>query len=311
MSWDVVRAVVDVGTTSIKLLVAEKIGWAFRTLIDEAEITKLGEGLWPKNVLSRDAMNRSAEVVADFVEAARDEGARDVAVVGTMALRSATNADEFIAKVKKLCGADTKILSGEDEARLSWLAAMSGVNRRDEQSVTAFDTGGGSTDFAFSGKKGEPLRRMSLPIGALKLTEMYFFSDVTSKDIIDEADDDIKKQLKALPQNADTMTSILVGIGGTVLTMASVQELGGMIEDGYVLTLANVTEQLEGYARLGIREKRLIPGLDPKRADVILAGSCIVRAVMETLGAESMIISTRGLRHGIMAEMMAARDSRD
>lgn len=294
-------AVIDIGTNSIKFCVAQKAADGTLDIRKDAnDIARLGEGLRETGRISQEALERNAQSVAQFARQAEEMGAETVFAVGTMALRTAKNAQDFIDRVNELCGLTVKVLPGDEEARLAYLAVLSALPIQDGELVI-FDTGGGSTEFIF-GQGKELDKRFSVNLGAIRITEEYFSDDPVKAGSVEAALKDIKKVFDdAQVQGQPTQ---LVGMGGTVTSMGAVKHKMTSYDpdviQGSTLTLQDVDKQIADYSERTLEERRLIPGLQPKRADVILAGACILKDILTRFGAEDLIISDRGLRHGLL-----------
>jgi exopolyphosphatase/guanosine-5'-triphosphate,3'-diphosphate pyrophosphatase len=307
-----VKAVIDVGTNSVKFLAAEKTGTGVKVLKDAVNVARLGQNLMETGRIAPEALERGAAAVAKFAETARNLGASDIALVGTMALRTAKNTLAFTQRVRDLARLDLRVLPSEEEARLSYVAAASSMDVGGRPLIT-FDTGGGSTEFVY-GRDGVMLKKFSIAAGALWLTERFFKDDPIAPGSLEAAGALIKRDLTAggLDGKADLLVGLvnLVGMGGTVTTLASVKhsmtKYNPEVIQGAVLAAADVAAQIDTYAAKTLEERRRIVGLHPKRADVILAGACIVQAIMETLDVQELTVSDRGLRHGLMYEMMGS-----
>ena len=221
-----------------------------------------------------------------------------------MALRTAKNAAAFIARVKELCGVELKVLSGEEEAQYSYVAVMSGIEGAADADLVTMDTGGGSTEFVF-GTAGKIVRKFSLNVGAVRFTEQYLSQMPVAAEKLAEAQAQIKKELSE--GGVSGPVKFLVGMGGTVTSMASVKHKMAKYDpdviQGSTLTLDDINAQIADYAAKTLDQRREIVGLQPKRADVILAGACIVKAVLELTGAHELTVSDRSLRHGLMYEL--------
>lgn len=300
---DTVKAVIDVGTNSIKFHVAKKKpDGSLETVLDRNDIARLGEGLRETGLIAPEALERNALSVAAFAEKAKELGAVPE-IVGTMALRTAKNAAAFVARVKELTGLDVRIISGEEEARLSYLAVLSGLPLAGGELVT-FDTGGGSTEFVY-GRGAEMERKFSVPLGAVRITEEFFADDPVRPGSVDAA----LKEIRASLTGGGVLGSpaVIVGMGGTVTSLASVkfkmETYDPDVVQGSVLTLAELKDMAAMFASMTLEERKGVTGLQPKRADVILAGTCIVCAILELLGASSFTVSDRGLRHGLAYEL--------
>ncbi len=300
---DTVKAVIDVGTNSIKFHAArKKADGSLETVLDQNDIARLGEGLRETGLIAPEALERNALSVAAFAEKARELGAVPE-IVGTMALRTARNADAFVKRVKELTGLDLKVIPGEEEARLSYLAVLSGLPL-DGGDLVTFDTGGGSTEFVY-GRGAEMLRKFSVPLGAVRITEEFFADDPVRPGSVDAAMEEIRKSLTG--GGVLGSPEVIVGMGGTVTSLASVkfkmETYDPDVVQGSVLTLAELKEMAAMFASMTLEERKGVTGLQPKRADVILAGTCIVCAILELLGASSFTVSDRGLRHGLAYEL--------
>jgi exopolyphosphatase/guanosine-5'-triphosphate,3'-diphosphate pyrophosphatase len=294
-------AVIDIGTNSVKFHLAE-LGSSRRTVVDRAEVTRLGEGVEENGLLGEAAMARTLEAVAGMVDEARRNGAAAIAVVGTAALRKATNADTFVAEAKARSSVLVEVLSGEEEARLAYLAATSVVSD-DAGSIDVFDTGGGSTQFTFGGRSHVD-ERFSVDVGAVRVTERFGLDGAVSPDVVDAALDAIGSDLAVL--DGRPVPEALVGMGGAITNLAAVthglERYDPEVVHGSELDRGEIERQIELYGTRTAEQRRAIPGLQPGREHVILAGACVVQTVLAKLGRQSLTVSDRGLRHGVLLE---------
>jgi exopolyphosphatase / guanosine-5'-triphosphate,3'-diphosphate pyrophosphatase len=296
-------AVIDVGTNSVKFHIgARAADGTWQTVVDRAEVTRLGDGLDEDRRLREEPIERTAEAVAGMVADARREDVLAIAAVGTAGLRIARNAADFVDSVRLRCGVEVEVVSGEEEARLAYRAATSAL-AVDRGPLAVFDTGGGSSQFTF-GRDGRVHDQFSVPVGAVRYTERYGLAGAVGDDVLAEALQAIDHDLAAL--DGRPVPDALVGMGGALTNMAAVKhELSTYDPDvvqGTVLDRREIDRQLELYRTRGADDRRAIAGLQPGRADVILAGACIVRTVITTLGVESLTVSDRGLRHGLLVD---------
>jgi exopolyphosphatase/guanosine-5'-triphosphate,3'-diphosphate pyrophosphatase len=296
-------AVVDVGTNSVKFHVAERdADGHWRPVLDRAELTRLGEGQTPNGEISAEALERTGDAIAAMVEEARRSRARAIALVGTAALRTASNRDRVVEHVRERTGLTVEVLSGEEEARLAYLAVKAGLGL-DRGSLVVFDTGGGSSQFTF-GNGDEVHERFSVPVGAVRYTERFGLDDAVEPEVLAAALEAIGDDLSAL--DGRPQPDALVAMGGAVTNITAVYH--GLatydpdLVQGTVLDRDEVDRQIEMYRVADPEARRSIVGLQPKRADVILAGACIVRTVMDKLGQQTLTVSDRGLRHGLVRE---------
>jgi exopolyphosphatase/guanosine-5'-triphosphate,3'-diphosphate pyrophosphatase len=240
--------------------------------------------------------------IAAMVEEARGHRVRATTAVGTAGLRMAGNRDQVIAAIRDHTGVRVEVISGEEEGRLAYLAVRAGLGAP-EGSLVVFDTGGGSSQFTF-GRGPEVEERFSLPVGAVRHTERFGLAGVVDPSALDDALAAIAADLA--PLDGRPPPDALVAMGGAVTNMTAVK-LGLAAYDpelvqGAVLDRAEVDRQIELYRSRDAEARRVIVGLQPKRAEVILAGACIVRTVMDKLGQQRLTVSDRGLRHGLLID---------
>jgi exopolyphosphatase/guanosine-5'-triphosphate,3'-diphosphate pyrophosphatase len=300
-------AVIDVGTNSVKLHVGERrADGSWQTVSDRAEVTRLGEGLQDTGSLQPEPMRKTAEAVIGMVEEARREGAAEIAAVATAGMRLAENSAELVEAVRERCGVGIEVISGEEEARLAYLAATSALDVGRE-SLVVFDTGGGSSEFTF-GRAGRVEERFSVDVGAARYTERFGLDGVVSDDEIAWALQAIAADLARL--DGRQRPAALVGLGGALTNLAAVRHrLAAYDPDvvqGTVLDRSEIDRQIDLYRSRTAERRREIVGLQPARAEVILAGACIVRTVIDKLDCDELTVSDRGLRHGLLVERFSA-----
>jgi exopolyphosphatase/guanosine-5'-triphosphate,3'-diphosphate pyrophosphatase len=296
-------AAIDVGTNSVKLNVGERLDdGEWRTVVDRSEMTRLGEGIHETGRLGEEAVRRTVDAIAELAEEARRAGAEEIAVVGTAGLRQAVNSDEFLDAVRERAGVLVEVIAGDEEARLSFLAAANALHLGTGR-LGVFETGGGSSQFTF-GEDGRVQERFSLDLGAVPVTERFGLDRAVDEQTVAAAREAIASQLG--PLEGRPPLDVLVGIGGAITNLAGVQLGLDRYEPGRVrgleLGAAEVDRQIELYRTRDAEERRGIRGLQPKRAEVILAGACIVRTVLAKLGRDSLTVSDQGLRHGVLLE---------
>jgi exopolyphosphatase / guanosine-5'-triphosphate,3'-diphosphate pyrophosphatase len=296
-------AVIDVGTNSVKFHVGERAAdGSWTTVVDRAEVERLGEGLSDAHRLSRPAIERTASAIDAMVAEAKREHAVAIAAVGTAGLRIAENRDEFLDAVRERTGVQVEVISGAEEARLAYLAAKAAADL-DEGSLVVFDTGGGSSQFTF-GHGDSVDEQFSVDVGAVRFTERFGLDRVVSEDELARAVDAIAADLERLGDRPTP--DALVGLGGAVTNLAAVKHqlatYDGNVVQGTVLDSEEVARQIELYRSRTTNQRREIVGLQPKRAEIILAGACVVQAVMKKLNRESLVVSDRGLRHGLLVQ---------
>ena len=294
-------AVIDVGTNSVKFHVGERDeDGEWRTVVDRADVTRLGEGLTETGRLEPEPMERTVRAIAGMADEARQDGVEAIAAVGTAGLRLASNSADLLEAVRERSGVEIEVISGDDEARFAYLAATSGLGIGSGSRVV-FDSGGGSTQFTFG--HGELVdERFSLNVGAVRLAERFGLDGTVSDEALAVALDAIAAEFSRLDDRP--VPEILVGMGGTVTNLTAVKH--GLatydpdVVQGTVLDRVEVDRQIELYRTRTVEERREIAGLQPGRAEVILAGACIVRTVLDKLACPALTVSDRGLRHGLL-----------
>ena len=297
------RAVIEVGANSVKFLAARKESGRVEILEDVVRVARLAEGMKDTGLISPGAMERNAALVAEFAARAREMGAEAVAV-GAMGLRAALNAPQFIEKVRELTGLNLRVISGEEEARLSYRAAMSSLPGCGGRGAV-FDTGGGSTEVIW-GEGERLLRAVSLPVGAASVTEEFFSDDPVPASALEAAAGKLKMVLGR--GGVTAAGGPVAGVGGAATTLASVKlglkEYDAGAAGGTTLNLGELGEMAKLFASRTLEERKKIPGLAPDRAGIILAGTAIVTAVLKALEADAFTVSAKGLRHGLMEELL-------
>jgi exopolyphosphatase / guanosine-5'-triphosphate,3'-diphosphate pyrophosphatase len=304
------QAVIDVGTNSVKFHIGEcSADGTWTTIVDRADVTRLGEGIAATGAIAPAAIERTAAALAGMTaEADRlGVGLEAVTAVGTMGLRTASNSHKFLELVKQRCGVAIEIIPGEEEGRLAYLAVQSGLGLGDG-TLVIFDTGGGSSQFTF-GQGARVDRRFSVDVGAVRYTERFRLDQAVSAPILQQVIDDMAADLSVLDDAA--APDALVGMGGAVTNLTAVMlglsKYEPELVQGSVLDRSEIDRQIERYRAFPAADRRQIVGLQPNRAEVILAGACIVLTVMDKLKKASLAVSDRGLRHGLLIDRFGGR----
>ncbi len=317
-----ILAGIDIGTNSIRLIIAESDADAFRELYSARRTTRLGKDLDRTGRLSPDAMERSFSALSEFSAHILRFSACQISAIGTSALRNASNTQEFIEEARRRTGIAISVISGEDEARLTLLGVTSALQGRKMQetgspaSALVIDIGGGSTEFILTNGCDKP-RVQSLPLGAVYLAERYVTSDPPALGEIAALRQAIRMELdraekgrQALPQGAGNRPEKLIGTAGTITTLAAMDQ--GMAYDpgrinGSTLTKSAIDRIVQTLMRSPLSERRTLAGLEPGREDIILPGAIITQEIMERYAYREMLVSDGGLREGIVADLSAKR----
>ena len=299
-------AAIDIGTNSTKMTVADVSENGLLSVVsEESDVTRLGEGVDQSRRLGDAPMARTLEAVARFADHARALGAETVLGAGTSALRDAANGPEFITQVKEESGVEVQIITGDREAQLAYAAVRSDGSLRipADAALLVFDIGGGSTELILGDANGVG-RYKSLDIGAVRLTERCLLSDPPAQHELAQARQLASGALATFPLPSAPL--LVAGIGGTALNIAAVTSSQAKSDPdsvhGTAVSRAEVASALEGFSHAPLADRRLIPGLEPKRADVIVAGALILDTLLTYFSADRFLLSARGLRYGLLAD---------
>jgi exopolyphosphatase / guanosine-5'-triphosphate,3'-diphosphate pyrophosphatase len=304
LGWGPSRfAVIDVGTNSVKFTLGhrEEAGTP-HTDLDTAVITRLGEGLAAAGELTAASMGRTVDAIGDLVDEARRGGPLDIVAVGTAGLRQASNRDDFVGAVHARCGVVVEVISGREEARLAYLAAVSALPLTGDR-LLVFDSGGGSSQFTF-GRVDRIEQQFSVDVGAVRFTERFGLADAVPRATVEAALSAIATDLADL--RSRPRPDAVIAIGGTSTNLAAVKH--GLdhydpdVVHATVVDADEVDRQIEVFRGRSADQRRDIAGLQPARAEVILAGACIIRTILTLTGQQALTVSDRGLRHGVIAE---------
>ncbi|MGA2516308.1 MAG: Ppx/GppA phosphatase family protein [Thermodesulfobacteriota bacterium] len=293
-------ASIDIGTNTILLLIAEVEGEKIKPLFETETVARLGEGVQKSGILAKEAMNRGIETLSQYWERCRAMKVQNIFAVGTNALREAKNSAEFLRLIKEKLNLSIEVISGEEEARLSYLAVSKDLMEVNEP-ILVVDVGGGSTEFIL-GRGNQINQWISLPLGSVRFTEQYLHSDPVQEEEWNTMENRIRELLAKIPHSQEP--SSMVAVGGTATTLASVEQ--GLEEfipqkiHHFVLRREGLKNQLLLYRSRTIEERKKIPGLPAARADVILAGGAILYLAMEELNSPSALISCHGVRYGLL-----------
>jgi exopolyphosphatase/guanosine-5'-triphosphate,3'-diphosphate pyrophosphatase len=285
--------VVDLGTNSTRLLVADVNDGRVEEVARRLTITRLGEGVDERRKLLPLPIARVRNVLTDYRRELEELGAERTLAVGTSAIRDADNGEAFLGEIEWSYGFTTRLLSGEEEGELTRRGVAGGGEL--EPGTLVLDVGGGSTELIAEGS------RTSLDLGCVRLTERFLHSDPPTREELDACATQVRETLPGLqPTRA-------IGVAGTVTTLAAL-ELGEYDPErihGHRSSRKAVEAQLERLASLPLADRRELPGLEPERASVIVAGAVIVREVLDRYGLDGLEASERDILHGAALEAAA------
>jgi exopolyphosphatase/guanosine-5'-triphosphate,3'-diphosphate pyrophosphatase len=279
-------AAVDLGTNSTRLLVADVEDGRVEELDRETVITRLGEGVDRRRRLLPEPIARVRNTLVDFRRRAEALGAERTLLVATSAVRDAENGEAFLGEIEWSYGFDTELLSGDEEAAMT-LRGVS-VGRELEPGTLILDVGGGSTELTL------PDFRVSLDVGSVRLTERFLANDPPTAEELEAC----REAVRAVLPELDVRHAI--GVAGTITTIAAL-ELGGYDRDrvhGYRIAREDAERQLERLAGLPLAERRELPGLEPARAPVIVAGVAIVAEALRSFDLDELEVSENDILTG-------------
>jgi exopolyphosphatase/guanosine-5'-triphosphate,3'-diphosphate pyrophosphatase len=303
---------IDIGTNTVLCLIAElRDGGRFRVLADLAEISRLGQRVDQSGFIGAEGDKRSREVLERYLAACKNLGVEEITAVGTSALRDARNSREVRERWRQEIGLSVRVISGDEEAAYSFLAVQRGLTLGTRE-LLVIDIGGGSTEFIRGNESGVG-RALSIDIGSVRLTERFLHSDPVGADECAAMAAAIDRELASVGEAlGDSGTQVtLVGIAGTFTTLVAIEKqlarYSHSAVHGACLKLAEVKRQVRLFRSKTIAERKMIPGLEAKRADVILAGAWLVERIMTSFGAEQIVVSDQGVRYGLLYERLASR----
>lgn len=301
-------ATIDIGTNTVLLLVAEQTADGTLAAVEEhATITRLGEGVDRTRVLAPAAIARTTACLDAYAAIVARAGADRVAVVGTSAMRDAGGGDEVRAHVRARFGVEARTISGDEEARLTFRGALSGIpEARTGKRPCVFDIGGGSTEVVAGDRDSSAIAyARSFDVGSVRATERHVHGDPPAAAELDAVREEARAAFAAIPDL--TLDAPPIGIAGTVTTLAAVAlemaTYDGARVHGSSLSRDELARVSARLASLPIEERRRVPGLEPKRADVIVAGSLLALAFLDRVAAAALTVSDRGVRWGLAEEL--------
>ncbi|MDG2423437.1 MAG: hypothetical protein P8M22_05605 [Phycisphaerales bacterium] len=309
-------AAIDVGSNSVKLSIAIRGTGKRPDLIDTARVvTQLGQHAGKDGRLDPDAVERTAVAIAKLSDEARSQGATVIRSVATSAARETPDGDQFKSRVEELSGIDLEIISGEREADLIF-QAVSSHHIVDDRSSLVFDTGGGSTEIILA-MNNEVKHRGSFPIGALRLAERFEAMGRTSGKVASAIRSHVREMVEGIREKAGD-ASIAVGTGGTCTALALL-DIGplpipksgkppAILRENHTMARETVEETLTWLRKMDLAERKEKTGLRTRRAEIIVAGACIVAELMTVFDMEWVAMLDVGLRDGLLLEMIQQSD---
>ncbi len=302
---------IDIGTNTLRLLIVESPNGEWKAIFSDRQVTRLGEGFSQNRRLTSPAIQRTAEVLKSFYDSIRQFRCDEVVAVATSAVREAGNQDEFLAMMKKEIPLDIRVISGDEEARLTWLGICHAVTSPTDWQIL-IDIGGGSTEWILADRE-KIVKKISLPLGVVFLTEQYLLSDPPLPAELERMKKKITESLEGVKENFGSVAGqnprvTWIGTAGTITTLAAMAQ--GLEQysfekvNGFILTQKTVLELYETLLSRKKDERKGIKGLEPGREDIILAGTAILLEAMAFFNFNQMVVSDWGLREGIIIDRL-------
>ncbi|MEJ5173448.1 MAG: Ppx/GppA phosphatase family protein [Hydrogenothermaceae bacterium] len=298
-------AIVDIGTYSSRMLiVAIHPDKSFEEVLSVGRITALGRRLKESGYLQKEAIGETLSTLKEYVMLAKEFGVSGIYAVATQACREAKNAEDFLKQVRDL-GIEVKVISGEEEARLSFVATATALNIKD--SFVVIDQGGGSTEFAY-GKGKNLINSISFPFGIVNLTETFIKSDPPKKEELLNLKEFLRENIKKAYESMSD-TKELVGLGGTITTVVALEKqiypYDSKKVHGSILSYDVIAKWFNKLSSMTIKERKSIPMIEDKRAEAIISGIAIFQTAMEIFNKDKIKISEWGLRHGFLLSLIS------
>ena len=304
-------AALDLGSLTVRLAIAEVAGpGRFRQILHRRDITALGQGLALTGALDEGGMARSGAAIREFMQVMAEYGVARFKAVGTQALRQASNRQVFLDRLQRELQLDVEVLAPEDEARLSLNGVLSALapEYAAAPALAVIDVGGGSSEFALL-RNGQPPRFHSLPLGVLILSQAFPLGDPPEPERLAALRQHLSHQLSTFHQRAIrpvfAAPPLLVGAAGSVTTLAAMAlRLVPYDTDkinNYRLTRAQVADLAGLVAGLTEARRARLPGLEPAKAGVMVAGALLILVILEVFQADSLVVIDAGLLEGVLA----------
>ncbi len=306
-------AAIDIGTNSTRLLITNYHHNKFITLERKMEVTRLGRDLdMNNNFISDDSAKKTLKVLSAYGRVIRNHNVSKYRAIGTSTLRKAVNSKNFISSVEKDTGIKVDVVSGREEALLSFCGAVKNINSNLPGSksglasrILVIDIGGGSSEFIMGDYNCNLEFTSSIDIGCVSLTERFINSGVPDEKKINQMRNYIEDRIRSTIEDIKKFKSLsIVGVAGTITTLAAVdlklEEYDSEKIHGHILNLKIIEEIYDFLCGMNFEDRKKVTGLDPKRADIIIGGTEIVLTILKMLGRREILVSERDILDGII-----------
>ena len=295
---------IDIGTNSLRLLIADYIDGNLVNRKKYVNTTRIGQGVDEQGYIREDAIERNIKALDEFSSICKEEGCKKVYCMGTSALRDSKNKDIFVNLAKENAGIDVDIIDGEKESHLGFIGVLHGLEN--EEDILVIVIGGGSTEFIIGDKDGIKFAK-SENVGALRMTEKFLKEDPVNENEFKDMSNFISNEIKyTLEHIKNDKVKKLVGIGGTITSLSAMnQELEVYTMEkihNSRITLKQIEFILQNLKKMTLSDKKTLKGLQPKRADIITAGVEILHTIMKNLEIDEITVSEYDNLEGLMCQ---------
>lgn len=294
--------VIDIGTNSVRYLVCDIYNKNNLKVIERGgEITRLGEGIDKLRILNEQAVKRTTDVIKNIIIRGEKFKVKKTNLFATSAARDAQNAKEFLQEIKSITGFLPEVLTGEEEAKAVFKGVTHELPGADTDSLIT-DIGGGSTEIVFPKRRDEIVFH-SIDVGAVRMTERFLVNDPPLKTELDDLRAFITQELGKSLNKKDITKLKLIGLGGTITTLVAIHLKMRIYQHkkvhGFEMSRFVVQQILKTLSSISLSERRKVIGLQPERADIIVAGTVILDALLDFAEKNSFCVSDRGLLFGL------------
>lgn len=295
-------ATIDIGSYSCRLSIANVENGEIKILHEEGKVTSLSSNVKDTGIISNERIRETLDVLVSFLKKARDLGAEKIVAVGTEVLRKAKNSKDFIELVKSITGIDVSVISPEEEGMLSYLSVA--YSLKPEGNVLVIDQGGGSTEFIFG--RGLQIQKVfSFPFGIVNLTEEFIKHDPPANYELESLKNFVDEQIGNIIETVD----VIVGLGGTVTTLAALQygiyPYNGNKVHGTKLSIQEIMHWLDTLSLMKAKDRvSTFPHIEERRATVIIPGIIVFYRAMLLFGKREILVSNWGLKEGIIVHQV-------
>ncbi len=306
-------AAIDIGSNSVRLVVAQVLpGGTYRVLDDERENTRLSYGLCSTGKLSDVSIDATITALRNFLQIAGGQGADAIRAIATSAVREAKNGAAFCARVHEELGLPIEVISAREEGRLAFMSVARAFDV-DQREVAIADIGGGSTEIVLA-SNGLIDEVYPTKLGAVRITEQCDLADIIDAARLESATQFIDRELKHYCKKLPFTPDMLYGTGGTFTALGGIMLASETVEKqtlwGYRVKRAKINHLLQDLAAMPLEKRKKVTGLSPQRADIIVGGLLVIDRVMRCLGVNVVQIHTRGVRDGMLLDMIQSSRSR-